>query len=51
MATFAYEALDKKGATVKGTVEAENIDLARAEIKNQGVTLLDIKEQDRKSVV
>lgn len=45
MATFAYEALDKKGATVKGTVEAENIDLARAEIKNQGVTLLDIKEQ------
>ena len=45
MATFAYEALDKKGATVKGTVEAENIDLARAEVKNQGVTLLDIKQQ------
>ena len=45
MATFAYEALDKKGATVKSTVEAENIDLARAEVKNQGVTLLDIKQQ------
>lgn len=45
MATFAYEALDKKGNAVKGTVEAENIDLARAEIKNQGVTLLDLKEQ------
>ncbi len=45
MATFAYEALDKKGATIKGTVEAENIDLARAEVKSQGVTLLDIKQQ------
>lgn len=45
MATFAYEALDKKGNAVKGTVEAENIDLARAEIKNQGVTLIDLKEQ------
>ncbi len=45
MATFAYEAIDKKGAAVKGTIEAENIDLARAEVRNQGVTLVDIKEQ------
>lgn len=45
MATFAYEAIDKKGNAVKGTIEAENIDLARAEVKNQGVTLLDLKEQ------
>lgn len=45
MATFAYEAIDKKGNAVKGSVEAESIDLARAEIKNQGVTLLDLKEQ------
>ncbi len=45
MATFAYEAMDKKGAAVKGTVEAENIDLARNEVKGKGLTLLDIKEQ------
>ena len=45
MANFAYEALDKKGNAVKGTVVAENIDLARAEVKGQGVTLLNIKEQ------
>ena len=46
MASFAYEAIDKKGNAVKGTIEAENIDLARAEIKSQGVTLLDLKEQN-----
>lgn len=45
MANFMYEALDKKGNAVKGTVVAENIDLARAQVKEQGVTLLDIKEQ------
>lgn len=45
MANFMYEALDKKGNAVKGTVVAENIDLARAEVKEQGVMLLDIKEQ------
>ncbi len=45
MATFSYEAIDKKGNAVKGTIEAESIDLARAEVKNQGVTLLDLKEQ------
>ncbi len=45
MATFAYEAMDKKGAAVKGTVEAENIDQARNEVKGKGLTLLDIKEQ------
>ena len=45
MANFMYEALDKKGNAVKGTVVAENIDLARASVKEQGITLLDIKEQ------
>ncbi len=45
MATFAYEALDKTGKALKGTVEAENIDLARADVKGKGLMLLDLKEQ------
>ncbi len=45
MANFMYEALDKKGNAVKGTIVAENIDLARAQVKEQGATLLNIKEQ------
>ncbi len=45
MATFSYEALDKTGKAIKGTVEAENIDLARADVKGKGFMLLDIKEQ------
>lgn len=45
MATFSYEALDKTGKAIKGTVEAENIDLARADVKGKGFMLLDLKEQ------
>lgn len=47
MATFSYEALDKKGSAIKGTIEAENIDLARSEIKGKGLILLDLKEQGK----
>lgn len=45
MATYSYEALDKTGKAIKGTVDAENIDLARAEVKGRGLMLLDLKEQ------
>ncbi len=45
MATFAYEAMNKQGGALKGTIEAETIDAARAEIKGKGLTLLDLKEQ------
>ncbi len=46
MASFGYEAIDKLGKTVKGSVEADDQDRARAELRNQGLTVLDLSEQN-----
>ena len=46
MASFAYEAINKKGATVKGTIEADNIDKAQAMVKAQELIPVSVKEQD-----
>lgn len=45
MAAFGYEALNGAGKTIKGSVEAENIEAARKELKRQGLEVLDIKAQ------
>lgn len=45
MAAYGYEALDRAGKTVKGSIDADNIDKAKSELKQQGFTLLNIKEQ------
>lgn len=45
MASYGYEAIDAAGKTVKGSVEADNIDRARADLKAQGMTVMDLKEQ------
>lgn len=45
MASYGYEAIDAAGKTVKGSVEADNIDKARADLKAQGMTVMDLKEQ------
>ena len=45
MASFAYEAIDKSGKTVKGSVEADSLEKARESLKTQGMTPLDIKAQ------
>lgn len=45
MASFGYEAIDKAGKTVKGSVEAEGLEKAREEVKKKGLTPLSIKEQ------
>lgn len=45
MASYGYEAIDASGKTVKGSVEAENMDKARSDLKNQGLTVMDLKEQ------
>lgn len=45
MPAFAYTAVDKSGKEIKGTIDAENIDLARQEAKNKDLTLLSLKEQ------
>ncbi len=46
MASFAYEAINKKGATVKGSIEADNIDKAQAMVKAQELIPVSVKEQD-----
>ncbi len=45
MANFNYEAVDTAGKQRKGTVVADNIDGARAEVKRMGYTVIDVKEQ------
>lgn len=45
MAAYGYEALDKAGKTIKGSIDADTIDKAKSELKQQGYTLLSIKEQ------
>ncbi|MCR4895231.1 MAG: type II secretion system F family protein [Lachnospiraceae bacterium] len=46
MASFGYEAIDKLGKTVKGSVDADDQDRARAELRNRGLTVLDMTEQN-----
>ena len=45
MATFAYEALNEKGKTQKGTVEAASAEEAQAKIKSDGYFPPSIREQ------
>lgn len=45
MAVYGYEVLDKAGRTIKGSIDADTVDRAKAELKQQGYTLLNIKEQ------
>lgn len=43
MASYGYEAIDAAGKTVKGSIEAENIDKARSDLKGQGMTILNLE--------
>lgn len=45
MAAYGYEALDRAGKTIKGSIDADTIEKAKSELKQQGYTLLNIKEQ------
>jgi len=49
MATFAYEALDAKGKTQKGAVDASNSDEAIQKIKAQALFPTQVREQKVKS--
>ncbi len=46
MASFGYEAINAKGATIKGSIEADNIDKATAMLKAQELIPVNVKEQD-----
>jgi type IV pilus assembly protein PilC len=45
MADYSYEAIAANGKEVKGTIVAENPDSARAQLKNQGLVVTNVKEQ------
>jgi len=44
MATFAYKALDAKGASASGQVDGDNKAAVAATLRNRGLTVLDINE-------
>lgn len=46
MAVYGYEAIDKAGKTQKGSVDAESVGAARAELKRQNLTVVNISEQN-----
>lgn len=46
MATFGYEAVDRSGKTIKGSIDADDVDLAKMELKRQGLTIVSLGEQN-----
>lgn len=46
MATYGYEAINKAGKTIKGSVEAESIEKARSDLRSKGMTILKLDEQN-----
>lgn len=45
MADFSYEAISKEGRTIKGSVEAESMDQAKAQLKAKGYIVTELEEQ------
>lgn len=45
MASFGFEAINKAGKTTKGSVEADNLEKAREEVKRMGFTPIDVYAQ------
>ena len=45
MATYGYKAITKAGKEVKGSLKADNKDLAMAELRRQELTVIDLGEQ------
>lgn len=45
MAAYGYEALNSAGKEIKGSVEADNIEVARQVLKKQGIQVISIKPQ------
>lgn len=45
MVSYGYEAIDAAGKPVKGSIEADNMEKARSDLKSQGMTIMSLKEQ------
>lgn len=46
MAVWGYVAIDKSGKEIKGSKDADNQDLALRDLKNQGLIVLELTEQN-----
>ena len=46
MAVWGYVAIDKGGKEIKGSKDADNKDLALRDLKNQGLIVLELTEQN-----
>ena len=51
MASYGYEAISKDGKIVKGSMEADSEDKVRAELKQQGLTLIPLSVYFKGSLV
>ena len=45
MASYGYEAINKMGKELKGSIEADTEDMARAQLKQQGLIVLNLSSQ------
>ena len=45
MVSYGYEAIDAAGKPVKGSIEADNMEKARSDLKSRGMTIMSLKEQ------
>ena len=48
MAVWGYVAIDKGGKEIKGSKDADNKDLVLRDLKNQGLIVLELTEQNRR---
>lgn len=46
MAAFGYQAINAAGKEIKGTIDAENLKQARNQLKQQGLTIVSLEEQN-----
>ena len=46
MASYGYEALNKMGKVMKGSMDADNEEQVRIKLKQQGFVVLSIKEEN-----
>lgn len=46
MAVYGYEVIDRSGKTSKGSIDADSVGAARAELKRQNLTVVNISEQN-----
>ena len=46
MASYGYEAIDKSGKEIKGSIESGSIEKAKTDLKNQGMTIISLTEQN-----